>query len=248
MRKHTFVLLLASILPLSAQTAPKQKPSSARPGRATQTGRETPVAQNAVAAKRSPESIVAFLLPDNVAYPERLPEVPTADAIAALTTAQADAMGTRGDAIAYLMVVLGHERDANRTRLANSLRDCTRDPESCDERMVAYLGNLFERGDSLALEPLLNAAETGKLTDSLGATYGDMIAHDTRAFVSAVSRRSDKEQRRICRMVASGDGAGLPDESSGDIESALQKIASEVGPSSQTAMTCLNEIRAFAAK
>lgn len=242
MHKHIVVLLLASVIPLAAQKAPVQKPSAASPQR------KAPAAQNSATAPRSPEAIVNFLLPDNVAYPERLSQLSAAEAISALTKAQADATGTRADAIAYLLIVLGHDADANRTRLIGSIRECSHDPENCDDRVIAYAGNLFQRGNAMMIEPLLDAATTPALAEALGGTYDDMIAHDPRVFIAALSRRSENEQRRLCRMVASGDGSGLPDESAADIESALQELAKGTDAVSRTSMMCLSDVRAFAAK
>lgn len=245
MHKLLVVLLLAAVLPSSAQNAPAAKHSAARMAGSASAQNNPAAVQN---QPKSAEAIVNFLLPDNVAYPERLPQVSRPDAIAALTNAQSDATGTRADAITYLLVVLGHDKDANRARLTGSVRGCTRDPDNCDDRVISYLGNLFERGDGLVLDPLLDAATTPGLAEALGSTYDDMIVHDPRTFITAVSRRAEIDQRRLCKMIASGDGSGIPDESAADLESQLQELAKGTGAVSQAAMMCLNDIRAFAAK
>lgn len=243
MHKHIVVLLLASVIPAGAQNAPVQKATPARPA----PQRKAPAAPSAT-TPRSAEATVNFLLPDNVAYPERLSQIPASEAISALAGAQPEATGTRADAIAYLLVLLGHDKDANRSRMTGSIRECSRDPENCDDRVIAYAGNLFERGDRVIVDPLLDAAKTPSLAETLGGTYDDMVARDAGAFITALSRRSEDEQRRVCRMVASGDGSGLPDESASDIESALQELAKGTGAVSRTAMMCLNDIKAFASK
>jgi hypothetical protein len=243
MHKHIVVLLLGCVIPLAAQNAPVQKPSAARPS----SQRKAPVAKNAAPTK-SPEAMVDLLLPDNVAYPERLSQMPAAEAVSALTNAQTDATGAQADGIAYLLVILGHDADANRRRLTASISECSSDPENCDDRVIAYAGDLFQRGDALMLEPLLDAAKTPALAEILGGTYDDMLARAPRSFMTALSNRPEKEQQRLCRMVASGDGAGLPDESAEDVESALQELAAGTGAVSRTAMMCLSDIRAFAAK
>lgn len=247
MNKCVAVLLLAAVIPAVAQESFAQKPS-ARPSGSAATQRKAPTAQNQATAPRSPEGIVNFLLPDNIAYPERLSQVSATDAVAALSKDQADATGTRADAIAFLLILLGHDKDANRGRLVASIRNCTQDPDNCDDRVIAYAGNLYVRGDAQVLDPLLDAAKAPGLAESLGSTYDDMMASDTRIFITGVSHRPENEQRRICRIVASGDGAGLPDESADDIESTLQELSAGTGAVSRTAMLCLTDVRAAAAK
>lgn len=196
---------------------------------------------------KTPEALVTFLLPDNLAYPDRLKEVSREDAVAALTAAQPSAHGSKADAIAYLLVIAGADAEANHSRLTDSLRACTRDSENCDERIISYLGNLFQRGDQTALEPLIEASKVTDPTiaEVLGLTYQDMVASNPRAVMSAISHRSGKDQRRLCHMIAAGDGSGLPEENAADITASLEEIAREVGPASQTAMSCVNEIRAI---
>jgi hypothetical protein len=196
---------------------------------------------------KTTDGLVGFLLPDNLAYPDRLKQVPREDAVAALTGAQSSASGSKADAIAYLLVILNADAASNRSRLADSLRACTRDAENCDERIVSYMGDLFERGDSTELDPLLDAgkATEASLAEVLGLTYQDMIVSNPRAVITAISHRPGKDQRRLCHLMAAGDGSGLPEENAAVITTSLEEMAREVGPVSQTAMSCVNEIRAF---
>lgn len=241
MRKYVVVLPLLAIIAAAQSASVAQKDASAQ---------KTAPATNSSAAQpgapKTPEAIVSFLLPDNIAYPERLKQVSASDAIAALAPAQAKETGVRANAIAYLLVLLSHEPDANRMRLTEALRNCTRDPESCDEHVVPYLENLFERGDRLVLDPLLDASERaeGDLAEALATGYGEMIAKDPRTFVTALSKRNAKDQRRLCHMVATGDGMGLPEEASVTVQDALGQMVRETGPVASTAMMCVNEIRA----
>lgn len=199
---------------------------------------------------KTPEGLVSYLLPDNLAYPDRLKDVSREEAVAALTAAQSSARGPKADAIAYLLVIAGVDADANRSRLTESLRACTRDSENCDDRIISYLGNLFGRGDQSVLEPLLDASKVTDpaITEVLGLTYQDMVSSSARVVMTAISRRPGKEQRHLCHMIATGDGSGLPDESTANITSSLEEIARGVGPASQTAMLCVSEIRTFAGR
>lgn len=246
MCKQLAVLLLTAVAAV-AQTGPAKTPTPQQKA----APRKVPGAQNGAEVPRTPEAIVNFLIPDNVAYTERLSQVPTPQAIAALKQAQKDATGASANAIAFLLVVLDSDADANLTHLLNSLQKCTTDPENCDEAAIPYLGNLFERGDKSVAEPLLAAATNaeGTVAESLGGTYGDMIAHDPLAFITAVSRRPAKDRRKLCMMVASGgDGGGLPDDTSVEVQAALEKLTQEPGTTSTTAKLCLEEIKKAAGK
>jgi hypothetical protein len=199
---------------------------------------------------KTPEALVDFLLPDNMAYPDRLRQVSRNDAVTALTAAQPSAEGSRADAISYLLVVLDAEASANRLRLIDSLRACARDPENCDDRIISYLGDLFERGDKTVLDPLLDASKVTapSIVEVLGLTYQDMVSSNPHAVITAISRRSGRDQRHLCHMIATGDGSGLHEDSVPEITSALEEVARGIGPASQTAMMCINEIRAFAGR
>jgi len=235
MRKHLLIAIFVVLaLACAAQEQTKKQVSPLNPT-------EPP---------KTPEGLLTFLLPDNSAYPERLKEVPRQDATNALIKAQADARGPRADAIAFLLVILDADADANRERLFESLRTCTRDPESCDDRLLSYLGNLFDRGDKSVLDPLLEAsrATDSALVEALGSTYDDLVSRDSRAVIATTSRRPLKDQRRICHMIATGDGTGLPDENVNEVISSLETMAREVGPVASTAMMCLSEIKAFGSR
>lgn len=189
-----------------------------------------------------------YLLPDNLAYPERLKEVPRDSAIQALTKAQETAKGDRADAISYLLVMLDSDPGPNRARLIESLRSCVRDGENCSDRVVSYLTNLVQRGDKTLLDPLLEAAKGADptLTELLGSSYQELLVQNSGTVITAISRRPAQEQRRLCHMIAAGDGTGVPDEDAEEITSALQALTKGVGPVASTAMMCANEIRAFA--
>ncbi len=230
------LVIFASVLCIS------QQPSSQQPKKEKQA---SPLNPNT--PPDTPEGLINYLLPDDSASPEHLSQISRETAIKVLTGAQTDAKGIKADGIAYLLVLLGHEADANRERLLASLRACARDPEPCDDRLISYLGNLFQRGDALVLDPLL---EFSKVTDTnlsevLSSTYQDMLAHDTPGVITAISRRPNQDQRHICRMIAAGDGSGLPVDTSTELMPKLEALARTVGPIANTAMLCTNEIRAF---
>ena len=238
MRSHALaLLLLVLITSATAQTATPQKgPTSQR----------VPGAQNGEQAPKTPEAIVNFLTPDDVAYVERLGLVPPAQAIAALKQAQPRAGNTQADAIAFLLVLLGSDTEANRSHLLNSLGTCTREPAMCDERAINYLGALYEHGDTDVLEPLLEASRNsdGIVLEEVASAYDDMIVHDAHTFITAVAKRPAKEQKRLCALVASGDGVGLTDDAEIGVVGALNEIAGESGPLAATARLCMNEIKA----
>ncbi len=196
---------------------------------------------------KTEEGMVAFLLPDAVAYPDRLKDVSHEVAVQALTKAQREAAGSRADGIAYLLVILGHEPEANHQLLFEALRSCVRDSETCDDHLISYMSDLFIRNDKTVLVPLLDASKTTDpaIAEVLGSSYQDMLAHDTRSVMAEISRRSAKDQRRLCHMIATGEGGGFPDESIANVTASLEEVSRSAGPSATAAMMCLSEIRAF---
>lgn len=232
--KHAAVLIFiftATLFCLSQDSKPKQV---------------SPL--NPTAPPDTPEGLITYLLPDNLAHPDRIQDVSRDRAVDALTKAQPDARGAKADAIAYLLVILGADPDANRSRLIDSLRACTRDPEPCDDRLISYMSDLFQRGDKFVLDPLLDAAKVNDslLTETLSSSYQDMILQDTRTVITAISRRSLKDQRSLCKMIATGDGSGFPSDSTPKLTSSLEEMARGLGPIASTAMVCVTEVRTFA--
>lgn len=230
------LLIFASVICFS------QQPDSQPPKKEKQT---SPLNPNT--PPDTPEGLINFLLPDDSAYPEHLSQISRETAVKVLTGAQTDAKGIKAEGIAYLLVILGHEADSNRERLLASLRACARDPEPCEDRLISYLGNLFQRGDALVLASLLDSSSITdpNLSEVLSSTYQDMLAHDTRGVITAISRRSNQDQRHICRMIAAGDGSGLPVDTSTELMPNLEALARTAGPVASTAMLCTNEIRAY---
>lgn len=234
------VLLIAAIA--SAQSAP-QGPA----GRKDSQPSNNNTAALTPAVPKTPEGIVNFLVPDNLAYPGRLDQLPKVDAINALTKAQPNAFGQRADSIAFLLVLLGQNIDTNREHLFASLRECRPDPDNCNDQVIEYLGNLYSRGDNLVLEPLLDAVPKADtvVAEGLGSTLDDMIAANARPVITALARRTPAQQRGVCQLVAAGDGGGMPEDTASEVTDALEKLAREVGPVSTTAMNCLNQVKAY---
>lgn len=228
----------------SAQNAPSSRSDRSAPQAA-------PVNNHSAAlvppVPKTPEGIVDYLVPDNLAYPGRLDRLPKADAVNALTKAQASAMGPRADSIAFLLLLLGQNVDANRQRLFDSLRECRPDPDNCNDQVIEYLGNLYSRGDNLVIEPLLDAMPNADsvVAEELGSTLEDMISGNARPFMTALARRTPAQQRAVCHLVAAGDGGGMPEDTAAEVTDALEKLAREVGPVATAAMACLNQVKAF---
>ncbi len=225
-----------------AQTAP-QNPSD-RNGK--QPGNGNPGALIPPPPK-TPEAILNYLIPDNLAYPGRLENLPKPDAINALTKAQPNAFGQRADSIAFLLILLDQNVETNRQRLISSLRECRPDPDNCNDQVIEYLGSLYARGDNQVIEPLIDAAPNADsvVAEGLGSTFEDMIAANARPFLVALGRRTPAQQREVCQLVAAGDGGGMPEDTASEVTDALEKLAREVGPVSAAAMSCLSQVKAF---
>ncbi len=229
-RRVSILLVVLSICSAAQVTKPKQV---------------SPL--NPTEPPKTEEGMIAFLLPDDVAYPDRLKEVSREVAVQALTKAQIQAKGARTAGVAYLLLILGQEPVANHQVLINALRSCVRDSETCDEHLIPYMSDLFLRNDHTMLAPLLDASNTTDATVSeiLGSSYQDMLIRDPRLVVAEISRRSVKEQARVCHIIAAGDGSGFPEESLADVSASLAELSRLPGPTAGTAMTCLTAIRAF---
>lgn len=129
------------------------------PGVAQKAEPQKPAPTNHVSLPKTPEDIVNYLIPNNSAFPARLADIAKPDAISALLDAQQHSTGAKANAVAFLLIVLDQNTDANRQRLFDALRSCKTDPDNCDEDVVQYLAYLFEHGDKLVLNPLFDAVQ-----------------------------------------------------------------------------------------
>lgn len=149
--------------------------------------------------------VVEYLAPGGVVEPARLTALPKRRARALLVEAQPTAKDLRAVNIAYLLVLLRHERKENRARLLQAMQSCWQDSAAgCEPLAASYLCALADRGDTRLLKPLLDAGthDAPALAQPLGEFYGARLLDDPRAFLSRIRKWPAEEQRRIAVLAA----------------------------------------------
>lgn len=195
---------------------------------------------------QNPEKIVETLLPDGVADHKLLPRFRRAVAVNALRQEQVKATGRRATGIAFLLAYLNYEYPTNRKRVVDALQGCIQRSVKIDcdnENTAAYMIELFERGDTGLLRPLIDAGPTsdGALTAMLGPFYGEVFQKHPVLMLQTLAKLSKKDQQRIGFLSATGDGSGLgSNKMIRGIKMNLGRYAKETdNPLSPIARTCL---------
>lgn len=166
--------------------------------------------------------VVDYLAPGGVVEPARLSALPKQRARALLLAAQPQASGRRAVNIAYLLVLLRHERKQNRARLLQAMQSCWQDSAAaCEPVAAGYLAALADRGDTRLLRPLLAAGahDAPALAAPLGEFYAGRLLDDPRAFLSALRKRPPQEQKKIAALAAAAPRRG----SSGGLSPAMRR-------------------------
>jgi hypothetical protein len=166
--------------------------------------------------------VVDYLAPGGVAEPARLRGLPKKRARALLLDAQPQATGRRAVNIAYLLVLLRHDRKENRARLVSAMQSCWLDPAArCEPLAARYLAELAAHGDSRLLPPLLDAGtrDAPALAAPLGEFYGDLLLDDPRAFLARIRKWPAADQRRIAALAAAAPRRGA----SGGLSPAMRR-------------------------
>lgn len=132
---------------------------------------------------------------------------PPASLIANLRREQPSSSGGRARDIAYALAVFNVEYQQNREFLLDRLNTCIDRPkdspedEVCDGRLLDYVTNLYWRGDSMMLQPLLQMADSRKdVINDIGRFYADLLDRQTATTVDGVSKLVPEKQRAICRL------------------------------------------------
>ena len=76
----------------------------------------------------------------------------------------------------------------------------------CDGKLLDYLTNLYWRGDSDLLAPLLQCADSRKdVIEEIGTFYGDLLDRRTAAALRGMREVSIDKQKEICSMAGEDD-------------------------------------------
>lgn len=166
---------------------------------------------------------------------------PPGPLLASLRHEQPSSSGERARDIAYALAVFGTEYQRNRDYLLESLNACLSRPKEspendvCDRKLLDYVTNLYWRGDSALLQPLLQIADSRKdVILEIGTFYADLLDRRTATTVDGLRELPPEKQRLICKLAGE-------DEYSID-EPELERVAGRLHAiGDETADRCLQE-------
>ncbi len=137
---------------------------------------------------------------------------PPSSLVPLLRHEQASASGQRRRDLAYALAVLNVRYQENRGYLLELLNACrSRSKESpeddiCDGRLLDYVTNLYWRGDSALLTPLLQVADCRKdVIDEIGTFYARLLDRRTEAALKGMQDLPMAKQETICRLAGQDD-------------------------------------------
>ena len=132
--------------------------------------------------------------------------------LARLRREQPRASGESARDIAYALAVFGTGYRQNRDYLVEVLNSCLSRPREspkdavCNGRLLDYVTNLYWRGDTGLLGPLLHCADSrGDVVDEVGTFYADLLDRHASAALQGMQELPVAKQRIICSL-AGEDG------------------------------------------
>ncbi len=146
--------------------------------------------------------VVTFSAQDNV----------PSEVSAAMQREQAAASAERRRDIAYVLAVFRVQYQNNRDYLLSLLHSCLARPKQspeddlCNDDLVKFITNLYWRGDSELLAPLVQVAETRRdVIDEIGNFYADLLARKGDEMLDAMSQLPDEKQQLVCKLAYEDD-------------------------------------------
>lgn len=137
-----------------------------------------------------------------LSHAEPPPSIP-----ARLEQEQPRASGGRARDIAYGLAVFGNRYEQNRDYLLQLLNTCLSRPREsseddvCDGTLLDYVTNLYWRGDSDLLEPLLKIADSRKdVLLNIGIFYADVLDGRPAAILDKMKNLPIEKQCMICHL------------------------------------------------
>ena len=125
---------------------------------------------------------------------------------------QPSATGERARDIAYTLAVLGSEYRQNRDYLLSLLNACLSkstlpaENDVCNARLLEYMTNLYWRGDSELLIPLLQIADDREDTiGQIGYFYGDLLDSRTNVVLQGMVILAAGKQQMVCKLAGEYD-------------------------------------------
>jgi hypothetical protein len=159
--------------------------------------------------------------------------------VTSLRREQPSSSGERARDIAYAFAVFDTKYQRNRDYLLETLTACLARPkespedEVCDGRLLDYVTNLYWRGDSGLLQPLLQLAESRRdVIEEIGRFYANLLERNTPNAVDGLRQLTPEKQQVICKLAGQ-------DEYSLD-EPELERVAKRLNAiGDETAKQCL---------
>lgn len=137
---------------------------------------------------------------------------PPAPLLANLRREQPSSSGERARDIAYALAVFDTEYQRNRDYLLESLNACLSRPKEspendvCDGKLLDYMTNLYWRGDSALLQPLLQLAESRKdVILEIGTFYANLLDRRPATTVDGLRKLPPEKQRMICKLAGADE-------------------------------------------
>jgi hypothetical protein len=129
-----------------------------------------------------------------------------------LRSEQLKALPGRARDIAYVLAVFNVEYQKNRDYLLSSLISCLSRPKEspengvCDSDLLSFAANLYWRGDSELLVPLLQVAESRRdVIGSIGTFYSDLLDRRGAIALNAMRELPDVKQQLVCKLADEDD-------------------------------------------
>jgi hypothetical protein len=161
--------------------------------------------------------------------------------VTSLRREHADASGGRARDIAYTLAVFGSEYQHNRDYPLRLLSGCLSRPKEspeddvCNGELLDYVTNLYWRGDTGLLSPLLQVADDRRdVILEIGNFYGNLLDRRPAAALSGIGVLSVDKQQTICGLAGGDDfSTNMPK---------LQRVAEHLRTlGTDVAVRCLKE-------
>jgi hypothetical protein len=114
--------------------------------------------------------------------------------------------------IAYTLAVFKVDYPTNRDYLLSSLTNCLLRPKDsaensvCDGDLFSFVANLYWRGDSALLVPLLQLTESRRdVIDDIGIFYADLLDRRGVVALNVLGELSGAQQQILCRLADEDD-------------------------------------------
>ncbi len=156
-----------------------------------------------------------------------------------LQSEQATASGERAGDIAFSLAVLQVDERRNAHYLLGLLRSTDARPESdqrddVEDKLIYELANLYWRGDTELLLPLLRSADSLQSSSQIGPFYANLLDGRTETALGSMNQLPTETQQAVCRLAVVDDLSFDPPK--------LNRVIAQLQASSvPAASTCLRE-------